>query len=108
MASRIELATEYIGYQRDQKLDEMLAMLADDVVLTNPMTGAITGKAAVEQQMRNRPAGAGSMTLSWSEPEEDGAGIKVLGSGSPFGTIKVVLEFNADDKINKIDIGLAG
>jgi hypothetical protein len=49
----------------------------------------------------------GQMQLTWSEPEEDGDEVKVLGSGSPFGTIKVVFGFNGDDQINKIDIGLA-
>lgn len=107
MPSRIELARQYIGYQRERKIDELLGMLADDIVMTNPMTGSTSGKAAVEQQMRTRPAGGGGMNLTWSEPEEEGDSVKVLGSGSPFGTIKVVLAFNADDKINKIDIGLA-
>ena len=43
----------------------------------------------------------------WSDPEEDGDSVKVLGSGSSFGTIKIVLTYNSADKINKIEAGLA-
>lgn len=109
MASRVELAQQYMDYQREQKLDEMLTMLADDVTMSNPMTGTISGKAALEQQMRNRPMGGGGAmgNISWSDPEEEGDSVKVLGTGSPFGTIKIVLGFNTDDKINKIEAGLA-
>ena len=107
MASRADLTRQYMAYQQEQKLDEMLAMLADDVSMTNPMTGTIAGKAALEQQMRNSPMQGSQMQLTWSEPEEDGNDVKVLGSGSPFGTIKVVVGFNGEDLINKIDIGLA-
>lgn len=107
MASRVELTKQYMGLQRERKVDEMVEMLADDVTMTNPMTGTITGKEALANQMRNPTAGGGGMNLEWSEPEEDGDNVKILGAGSPFGTIKIVLGFDADDKIDKIEIGLA-
>ncbi len=109
MASRVEITKQYMDMMRDQKMDEMMDMLADDVTMSNPMTGTISGKEALKQQMQNRPAGGGGAmgNLTWSEPEEEGDSVKILGSGSPFGTIKIVLSFNADDKINKIDAGLA-
>lgn len=111
MASKVELARQYLDYQRERKLDEMLAMLADDVTMSNPMTGTISGKAALEQQMRNRPMGGGGGggmgNISWSDPEEEGDSVKIIGSGGPFGTLKIVLAFNSDDKINKIEEGLA-
>ena len=106
MASRLEIAKQYLELQQERKTDEAVALLADDVVLTNPMTGAITGKTALEQQMRN-PAMDGNMQLTWSEPEADGDGVKIVASGSPFGTIQVVVGFNAADQISTIDIGLA-
>jgi hypothetical protein len=82
-------------------------MLAEDVVATNPMTGTQTGKAAVEAGIRNRPAGGGGAgDISWSEPAEDGGDIKIVGTGSPFGPIRILLGFDGSDKINKIDIGL--
>ena len=109
MASRVELAKQYMDYQREQKTDEMLELLADDVTMSNPMTGTTTGKEALKQQMQNRPMGGGGAmgNIQWSDPEEEGDSVKVLGSGSPFGTIKIVLTYNADDKINKIEAGLA-
>lgn len=110
MTSKVELAKQYMDLQRERKVDEMVEMLADDVTMTNPMTGTITGKDALANQMRNPPMGGGAgggMNLEWSEPEEDGDNIKILGTGSPFGTIKIVLGFNADDKISKIEAGLA-
>jgi hypothetical protein len=38
---------------------------------------------------------------------QDGEGMKIVGTGSPCGPIKIVLSFNGDDQINKIDAGLA-
>jgi hypothetical protein len=73
--------------------------------MTNPMTGTMNGKAALQAAMANAPAG--QMQITWGEPTEDGDNVTVVGSGSPFGNIKVILGFNASDEINKIDIGLA-
>ena len=56
--------------------------------------------------MSNRPA-AGGMNITWGAPEAEGENIKVVGTGSPFGPVKVVLGFNDADLINRIDIGLA-
>lgn len=106
MADRIALARQYLQLQRDGKIDEAVAMLADDVVASNPMTGTQTGKAAVEAGIRSRPAGGG-MQLQWSEPELEGDSVKIVATGAPFGPIKVVLGFNDEDKINRIDVGLA-
>jgi hypothetical protein len=105
MADRKELARQYMALQQESKIDEALTMLADDVVANNPMTGTATGKAAVEQQIRNRPPG-GQMQLEWGEPVQEGDDIKIVASGSPFGPIRVLIGFNAEDKINKFDIGL--
>jgi hypothetical protein len=107
MATRIELARQYMEYQRDQKTEESLALLADDVVMSNPMSGTVTGKTALQAALANRPAGGGGMNISWGEPEEDGGSVKIVGTGSPFGPVKVVLGFNDADQINRIDIGLA-
>ncbi len=110
MASRVELTKQYMDMMRDQKMEDMLDLLADDVTMSNPMTGTTTGKDALKQQMENRPAGGaggGMGNITWSDPEEEGDNVKILGTGSPFGTIKIVLSFNDEDKINKIDAGLA-
>ena len=111
MASRVDLAKQYMDYQREQKMDDLLAMLADDVTMSNPMTGTVTGKEALAQQMQNRPMGGGGGgpmgNITWSDPAEDGDNVKIIGKGSPFGDIKIVLGFNADDQITKIEAGLA-
>ncbi len=105
MASKIDLAKQYMQLQQEQKREESLGMLAEDVTMTNPMTGTISGKAALQAAMANQPAG--QMQISWAEPEEDGDTVKIVGTGSPFGPIKLVLGFNGSDEINRIDIGLA-
>lgn len=105
MASRIELAKQYLQLQADQKREESMAMLAEDVTMTNPMTGTMSGKATLQAAMANQPAG--QMQINWGEPVENGDAVTVVGTGSPFGNIKVVLGFNASDEINRIDIGLA-
>jgi hypothetical protein len=107
MADRIEIFNTFMTLQMEGKLDDAIAMLADDVVLTDPMSGAASGKAAVEASMRSRPPGAGEMGLTWSEPAIDGDTVTLIGTGSPFGPIRVVVAFNATDKISKIDIGMA-
>ena len=108
MVSRIELTQQYMGYQQNQQTDELLAMLADDVTMSSPMTGIVTGKDALAQLVSNRPAGSAGMgDITWSDPEEDGDDIKIIGAGSPFGPIKIVLTYNADDQISKIEAGLA-
>jgi SnoaL-like domain len=103
VADRTELTKQFIALQNDSKFDEAVAMLSDDVTSTNPMTGTVTGKAAVEAGMRNRPAG---FTIEWAEPKADGDTVSSVGTGLPFGPIKMILNFNAEDKIDKIDIGM--
>ena len=107
MANRSDLAKQFMSLQADGKTDDAIAMLADDVVASNPMTGTQTGKPAVEAGIRSQPAGGGGMTITWGEPAVDGDVAHGRRAGSPFGPIKIILGFNASDQINKIDIGLA-
>ena len=108
MANRIDLFTQFMTLQVEGKLDDAVAMLADHVVLTDPMTGTVTGKPAVVAVMRSRPPAASDMAMTWSEPEIDGDSVKIVGTGggSPF-PISVVVAFDTADRINKIDIALA-
>ena len=106
MTSKAELTSRFMALLTDAKVDEAVAMLADDVVASNPMTGTQTGKAAVEAGIRNSPGGGGAANIQWSDPEEEGDTVKIIGTGSPFGPIKIVVGFNASDQINKFDIGL--
>jgi hypothetical protein len=108
MASRVELAQQYMDHFAAQKTDETLAMMSDDVVMTSPMTGTTTGKAALQAQLAAAPqGGGGGMNINWGSPEGDGNGVKIVGTGSPFGPVKIGLGFNDADEINRIDIGLA-
>ncbi len=111
MATRIELTKQYMEYQRDQKYDELIEVLADDVMMSSPMTGTISGKDAVSEQIKNIPMGHGGDSpmgnITWQDPEAEGDDVKVLGTGSPMGTLKILLSFNDDDQINRIGMGLA-
>ena len=107
MGDRAALATKFMSLQEEGKTDDALAMLADDVVASNPMTGTQTGKPAVEAGIRSQPAG-GSMGITWGAPAVDGDIVSIVGTGSPFGPIKITMGFNGSDQINKIDIGLGG
>ncbi|KAA0221567.1 MAG: nuclear transport factor 2 family protein [Chloroflexi bacterium CFX7] len=106
MADRIALARQYMEAQAAGKIDEAVALLADDVVMSNPMTGTTTGKAAAEAGMRNRPAGAGAGNITWREPVESDGVVKIVGDGSPFGPIRILVSFNDSDQISKVEAGL--
>ncbi len=106
MADRIQTARDYMAFQAAGKVDEAVALLADDVVISNPMSGTTTGKAAAEAGMRTRPAGGAAAGISWREPAADGENVKIVGDGSPFGPVRILISFAADDKITKVDIGL--
>jgi hypothetical protein len=107
MADRTELAKQFMALSADRKFDEVGAMLSDDVVASNPMTGAVSGKDAVMTGMRSQPEMPG-MTINWSDPTIDGDNASSIGTGLPFGPIKMTLTFNSDDKVCKIDIGMGG
>ena len=51
MATRIELAKQYMDYQREQTFDELVETLADDVTMSSPMSGTISGKDVVSEQV---------------------------------------------------------
>jgi len=106
MATKSEIARQYIDFQHERKFDELLELLADDVSVTLPMVGTVKGKDAVGKQMKSRPPG--QHTIEWGDPESDGEGVKVVGTGSPFGPVQIVFQFDAAEKIAKVNVGLAG
>jgi len=59
VASRTELTRQFMQHQQDREIDKTIAMLAEDVVSTNPLQGTMSGKAAVEASMRAGPPGGG-------------------------------------------------
>jgi hypothetical protein len=62
MGSKEELAMEYLARSMANDIDGTLALLTDDVVLGRGMLGTVSGKRAVGDAMRNRPAGMDSFT----------------------------------------------
>src|SRR4051812_11898083 len=63
-----------------RQTDDAIAMLADDVVSSNPMTGTQTGKAAVEAGIRGQPAGGGGFNITWGEPMVEGNTVSIVGT----------------------------
>ena len=106
MADRLEIAKNYMALQGAGDVDGAVALLADDVTISNPMTGTTTGKDAAAAGMRNRAAGGGAAGVTWREPVADGDNVKIVGDGSPFGPVRILISFTGDDKIQKVDIGL--
>jgi hypothetical protein len=105
MSDRLDQFRQFMTHQVEGRLDDALAMLADDVVMIEPMTGTTTGKANVEAVMRGRPPG-GDSGITWSDPALDGDTVKIVGTGAPF-PVLVLVSFDAADRITKIDIGIA-
>jgi hypothetical protein len=103
-STRIDLARQYLALQQARKLDELVAMMADDVELIMPMLGTVSGKGAVEQLFRNRPA-AGGADLIWSDPTEEGDTVTMVGTGGPFGPVRLLLAFNAANKLTRVELG---
>ncbi|MCL4242637.1 MAG: nuclear transport factor 2 family protein [Dehalococcoidia bacterium] len=106
MADRLEIAKNYMALQGAGDVDGAVALLADDVTISNPMTGSTTGKDAAAAGMRNRPGGGAAPGITWREPVADGENVKIVGDGSPFGPVRILISFTGDDKIQKVDIGL--
>jgi hypothetical protein len=82
-------------------------LLAQDVTYdTNTQPGAVpigrevfTGRAAVLEQVFGLwPATPGYSRLGWSDPEPDGAGLKVITSGA----VTLTFEFNSADEIQRV------
>ena len=109
VTSKAELAKQYLARSMANDIDGTLALLSDDVVLNRPMLGAVTGKQAVGDAMRSRPAGLGGFTPAFEEPVEDGETVRVKGNlppGTPFPISSLTWTFAfSGDTISRIDIG---
>jgi hypothetical protein len=103
-ASRPELAQKYLRFQRKRDVDGYLGMMTDDVEMEMPMVGTVSGKPAVEQLFRARPA-VGGGDLIWAEPSVDGDVVSIVGVGGPFGPVRLRLTFNAEDQVRRIEMG---
>jgi ketosteroid isomerase-like protein len=88
--------------------DGVTALLTDDVVLVRPMLGVVTGKAAVADAIRNRPATIAGMTPAFDAPVEEGDTVRVRGvlpPGLPLPALTWTFSFTGD-LISRIEVGL--
>lgn len=120
MIDKKQLARDYLAFQVQGRTDDALAMLADNVVASSPMTGVKTGRHDVEAEIRGLAPGGllvvigeygGTDTISasqvaWAEPEDDGDAVKVVGMTKTFGPMTVALRFDAQGKIERVDTRL--
>jgi hypothetical protein len=110
MADRSETAKRYLELSLAGDSDGVIALLTDGVVLNRPMLGAVTGKQAVAEAIRNRPMAAGALAPAFEEPVASGDTVRVKGNlppGAPFPIPSLTWTFTFDgDQIARIDIGL--
>lgn len=110
MPSKTELAKEYLAKSVGGDVEGTLALLTDDVVLSRGMLGTVTGKQAVGDAMRNRPAAPGGFAPTFEEPVETGEQVQVKGNlppGSLFPVSSLTWTFSYQgDKISRIDVGI--
>ncbi len=107
MASKVETVKKYLEYQRENKIDELLALLTDDAVMSNPMRGPTTGKEAIGNSLRSRPGGSG-FSPTFGEPSESGEQVKVtaaLPPGAPIPSLTFTFSFSGD-LISRVDMGM--
>lgn len=120
MIDRQQLARQYLALQAQGRIEDALAMLAENVVSSSPITGTKTGRVAVEAEMRSQPPGVLMMVVGeyggtdsisasqvvWAEPEDDGKIVKIAGKAPVFGSLKIALTFDKEAKIDSLDVRL--
>ena len=109
MANRAAVAREYLARSMASDVQGVLALVTDDVVLNRPMLGAVTGKDAVADAIRNRPMAVAGLAPAFEEPVETGDQVVIKGNlppGSLFPIPSLTWTFSfRDDKISRIDVG---
>jgi ketosteroid isomerase-like protein len=110
VASKSDLAKDYLAKSTANDVDGALALLTEDVVLSRGMMGTASGKQAVGDALRNRPAGMGNLTPAFEEPVEQGDQVRIKGNlppGSPLPISSLTWTFSfQEDKISRIEVGM--
>ena len=110
MATKAEIARQYLDRSMASDIDGVLALVTDNVVLNRGMLGMVMGKQGLADAIRNRPAAPGGFMPTFEEPVESGDQVTVKGNlppGSPFPISSLTWTFSfQDDKISRIDVGM--
>lgn len=110
MATRTEIAQEYLAKSMAGDIDGVMALVTDDVTLSRPMLGAVSGRQAVADAITSRPMAAGAFSPQFDEPVEAGDRVTVKGNlppGLPVPISSLTWTFTFDgDKIARIEVGL--
>ncbi len=108
MASRTDLASDYLARSMANDIDGALELLTDDVVLSRPMLGEASGKQAVGDAMRSRPTAIGGMAPTFDAPVEQDDQVTVKGNlppGLPIPSLTWTFSFDGD-KISRVVVGM--
>lgn len=116
MATRTDVAKQYVEAQRSRdagKIDELAALIADDVSMVTPR-GNVDGKAALIDRLKNPPQGMGGGggggmmgQVTMGDPVEEGGTVKIEMNIPPNPMIQgmaYVFSFNEKDQINKVEM----
>jgi len=108
---RVDLVRRYLRHAREGVFDEIIAMLAEDVVFTTPLTGAVRGKRDLENLLRFRhrmlskaiEASDALPPIAWHSPAEQGDEVTICGSAGA-AQIDLTWAFDANNKMTAISI----
>jgi limonene-1,2-epoxide hydrolase len=103
MATKLDTVKAYLAALADKDATKALDLLTDDIVMTNPMRGPVSGKDNLKPAIESP-----RFSPTFGEPAEAGEQIKAtatLPPGMPISSITYTFSF-AGEKINKIDVGM--
>ena len=76
-----------------------MALLADDVDDQQPDDGH-NDRQGGRRGRHAQPAGRRRRGgITWRDPVADGDNVKIVGDGSPFGAVRILISFTGEDKI---------
>jgi hypothetical protein len=110
MASkRVGLVRNFSLLLREGRIEEVMRYLAEDVVYEGNIA-TVQGKQAVARLLRFRSQvplllgsdDASETKIAWSNLEEEGDTVKVVGSCAPDAKIEVAYVFDTQDKLARI------
>ncbi|KAJ9459592.1 hypothetical protein DIPPA_04291 [Diplonema papillatum] len=101
--SHVDTVVKYLEYRSAGKNDELVALLADDVVLEHFKDGTFTTKAKFAEYIKKTPAPPGT----WATPVAQGDSVHVEGTVKKLmmnWTVKADMQFNDAGLIKHIKV----